>query len=292
MMLAAESRSSSTSAVLRAVIRRIEDESDGAAAGSERSDDAHGPVSSQTTTARDDASMMGGYETMLDSIQVVAAAAAGAHIHHGTMLLAACRPGERSDGRRLLLAGLGPIGTVVRDSARRNMLGMRFVDPVSSVARSVLVPVGILRSTESIYSEALASPETICNLSADTEQSIATRSARRAVLSILLNWPTTVPLTTEALGGPGPMVCLTRFIAASEHALEKSSAIFSGDDDDASSDSGQSSLLFVVESTLRRLIASERTSGVVAKLHRDSRHLRSAAALLQAPQRTSRLRGS
>lgn len=271
-------------AAIRSVIRRLEAEGGAAAGGASGASDGRGGARDQSGQDRSstatETSAMGGYETMLDSITIAAGAAAGAHIHNGTPVVALCRPGSRDDGRRLLLAGLGPIGTVIRDTARRNMLGVRFLDPLSGTARCVPIPVGMLRSMESMYGTSLATPESVSDLCADTEQSIATRSARRAVLSLLLNWPSTVVLSTNQLGGPAQMVCLTRFIAASEHALEQASAIFNGDDAQVE-DTQPSPLLFVVESTLRRLIKAEQLTGTTATLHRDPSRLQSAAALLR-----------
>jgi len=168
---------------------------------------------------------------MLESIQVAAGAAAGAHIHHGTAVVVQCEaPVNPQDGRRLLLAGAGPIGTVVGGSAGQNMLAVRTIDPMSGYSRVSRVPVGMLRSLEAVYGEALASPEVLSDLSGATEQAIATRAARRTVLALLLTWPKSIRFDSRSLGSPAHLVCLTRFVAASEHALEQASGLFEGDD--------------------------------------------------------------
>ncbi len=62
-------------------------------------------------------------------------------------------------------------------------------------------------------------------MSAVVESALATHAARRAVLSLLLAWPSRLPCTIDSIGGVSNMLLLAKMVAGSESVFSRTSAV-------------------------------------------------------------------
>lgn len=88
------------------------------------------------------------------------------------------------------------------------------------------------------------------SLSAITEAALGTLAARRAVLSLMLSWPPSVPCTLASLGGARNLLSLAKMIAGSENVFSYGTGL-----------AAATPMMGVVKHRMREFLVQERAQG-------------------------------
>ena len=226
--------------------RPAAEESGGAAAGS--------GAPAEATSSEDAVSQLhmseGGHRGAAD---VSLARLSGAGGSTGATLL----PGQvvvvsTSEGDLPLFGLNSVVGTVVGGTLRNHMVDVLVPLPACGRLHTQRVSLDSVRVVERIYAHPNRDASSLAYLSAAAESALAVLAARRAVLSLMVAWPSALPFTVEAMGGPDRLLSLAKFVAASEciFGAQASSGAALGN-------TVQSPLMLVVQNKLLSLVAAE-----------------------------------